>query len=489
MTLKDLLKDVPGLQVGSDVDVEISGLAYSSKMVQPGFLFAALRGGKKDGHEFIGEAISLGARAILSERPKPPNVKVAWVEVRDTREALALAAASFYGHPSLRMKVIGITGTKGKTTLTYLLESILRQAGFQPAVIGTINYRWPGEVIPAQRTTPEAPDLQRMMSKMESLGMTHCLIEVSSHALDLKRVWGIHFDVAVFTNLSAEHLDYHASMEDYFEAKKKLFFLNAKKRTAVVNLDDAWGKRLISELPLTTVSYGLEPAAIVRGQNFRFTENGTKAEAVYPGGTMKICSRLLGKHNLYNILAAVAIGLALNVPAARIKEGIAELKGVPGRLEKIDNSLGLWVFVDYAHTDVALKSLLDAVRELKPRRILLAFGAGGDRDKSKRARMGEVAAALADWTFLTSDNPRSEDPLAILAEIEQGFARSGSRTYSVIPDRREAIEAALAAAKKGDAVLIAGKGHENYQIFKDRTIPFDDAEVARSILKAMESRT
>lgn len=489
MNIKELLRDIPGLQVEGDAEVEISGLAYSSKLVQPGFLFAALRGEKKDGHEFVEEALSHGARAILSERPKPPNMKAVWIEVRDAREALALAAASFYGHPSLRMKVIGITGTKGKTTLTYLLESILLRAGFQPAVIGTINYRWSGKVIPAQRTTPEAPDLQRMMSEMLALGMTHCLIEVSSHALDLKRVWGIHFDVAVFTNLSAEHLDYHPSLEDYFETKKKLFFLNAKKRTAVVNLDDAWGKRLISELPLTTVSYGLEPAAIIRGQDCRFTENGLKAEVDYPGGTMKICSHLLGKHNLYNILAAVATGLALNVPAATIKEGITDLKGVPGRLEKIDNKLGLKVFVDYAHTDIALRSLLEAVRELKPHRILLVFGAGGDRDKGKRPRMGEVAAALADWTFLTSDNPRTEDPLAILAEIEQGFARSGSRAYAVIPDRREAIEAALASAKKGDAVLIAGKGHENYQIFKDRTISFDDAEVVRSILKAMESKT
>jgi UDP-N-acetylmuramoyl-L-alanyl-D-glutamate--2,6-diaminopimelate ligase len=488
MNLKELLRDIPGLQVEGDAEVEISGLAYSSKQVQPGFLFAALRGEKRDGHEFIGEAISHGARAILSERPKPPNMIAAWVEAEDAREALALTAASFYGHPSLQMKVIGITGTKGKTTLTYLLESILRQAGSQPAVIGTINYRWAGKVIPAQRTTPEAPDLQRMMSEMLSLGMTHCLIEVSSHALDLKRVWGIHFDVAVFTNLSAEHLDYHPSLEDYFETKKKLFFLNAKKRTAVVNLDDAWGKRLISELPLITVSYGLEPAAIVRGQRCQFTENGLKAQVDYPGGTMKICSRLLGKHNLYNILAAVATSLALNVPAATIKEGITNLKGVPGRLEKIDNNLGLRIFVDYAHTDVALRSLLEAVRELKPRQIILVFGAGGDRDKGKRVRMGEVAAALADWTFLTSDNPRSEEPLAILAEIEQGFARSGSQAYAIIPDRREAIEVALASAKEGDAVLIAGKGHENYQIFKDRTIAFDDVEVARSILKAMESR-
>ncbi|MBM3284378.1 MAG: UDP-N-acetylmuramoyl-L-alanyl-D-glutamate--2,6-diaminopimelate ligase, partial [Candidatus Aminicenantes bacterium] len=289
--------------------------------------------------------------------------------------------------------------------------------------------------------------------------------------------------------LSAEHLDYHSTMEDYFETKKQLFFLNAKKRTAIVNQDDAWGRRLIAELPLTTISYGLEPASLVRVRSWRHTESGIKAEITYPGGVLKICSRLLGKHNLYNILAAVASGLALNVPPDALREGIADLAEVPGRMQKIANGLGFHVFVDYAHTDVALRSLLEAVKELRPRRVLLVFGAGGDRDRGKRARMGEVAASLADRTFLTSDNPRSEDPLAILAEIERGFARSDAQTYTVIPDRRQAIETALSEAKKGDAVLIAGKGHENHQVLRDRVIPFDDAEVAGSILAAMEQET
>jgi UDP-N-acetylmuramoyl-L-alanyl-D-glutamate--2,6-diaminopimelate ligase len=488
MKLKDMFQGVPGSQVNGNGGTNIAGLAYSSQQVKPGFLFAAIRGEKRDGFDFIEEALQRGAAAVLSDRPRPQAWKGPWVQATDVREALALAAANFYVQPSLRLKVVGVTGTKGKTTLTYLLESILNKAGYKPGVIGTVNYRWPNMVRPAPRTTPEAPDIQRMMSEMLDQGVSHCLLEVSSHALDLKRVWGVHFDIAVFTNLSAEHLDYHASMEDYFEAKKRLFFLNAKKRTAVVNLDDPWGKRLMSELPLATISFGLEPAAIVRAVEYRFAETGIKAEVDFPGGQVRVCSALMGKHNLYNILAAVAAGLALNIPAPTIKEGISALKNIPGRLEKIDNALGLQVFVDYAHTDEALRSLLESIRDLKPRRILLVFGAGGDRDKGKRPRMGEVAASLADLNIITSDNPRSEDPLAILADIEKGFAAKGAKNYRIVPDRREAITQTLAAARKGDYVLIAGKGHEDYQIFKDRTIHFDDAEVVRMALKSLEAK-
>jgi UDP-N-acetylmuramoyl-L-alanyl-D-glutamate--2,6-diaminopimelate ligase len=384
---------------------------------------------------------------------------------------------------------VGITGTKGKTTVAYLLESILLKAGLAPGVIGTINYRYAGRLVPAARTTPEAPDMQRMLSEMVAGGVTHCLIEVSSHGLDLKRVWGVHFDIAAFTNLSPEHLDFHGSIEEYFEAKKKLFFLNAKKRTAVVNLDDPWGKRLINELPLKTVSFGLEPAAIVRAGNIRLSENGIKADVDYPGGQIKVCSRLMGRHNLYNILTAIAAGLALNIPAAAIKEGISELTGIPGRLEKIENGLGFQVYVDYAHTEEAMRSLLVTVRELKPDRIILVFGAGGDRDKGKRPNMGKVAAALADLTFVTSDNPRSEDPLAIIADIERGLIEGQVKEYRIVPDRREAIAQALAAARKGDCVLVAGKGHERTQTFKDQTVPFDDGEVIRENLEALERKS
>jgi UDP-N-acetylmuramoyl-L-alanyl-D-glutamate--2,6-diaminopimelate ligase len=488
MKLEDLLERVPGVSFNGNEKEEIQGIAYSSKDVKPGFLFAALKGERKDGFEFIAEALHNGAVAFLSEKPQPKNIEKTWIQASDAREALALCSANFYSHPSQKMKVVGITGTKGKTTITYLLEEILKKSNFLPAVIGTISYRGPHIKISAERTTPEAPDLQRMMAEMLTQGVTHCLLEVSSHALDLKRVQGIGFDIALFSNLSGDHLDYHHTMEKYFEAKKKLFFLNQKKITAVINFDDPWGKRLISELPSKIVTtYGLEPGSQVRGKNFKLTARGIELSAIHPAGELLVSSPLLGKPNLYNILASIAAALTLNISVPAIKEGIASLQGVPGRFEKIENSLGLHIFVDYAHTDGALKNLLETVRELNPKRIILVFGAGGDRDKTKRPRMGEVAGNLADRTILTSDNPRSEDPLAIIMDIERGIKKTGTRNYKIIPDREEAIEQALALAEKGDYILVAGKGHEDYQIIKNKVIPFKDADVIRLILEKKES--
>jgi UDP-N-acetylmuramoyl-L-alanyl-D-glutamate--2,6-diaminopimelate ligase len=486
MTLKDLLADVPVLFLSGDERTEIRGVAYASKDVGPGYLFAALKGLKADGNDFVADAAARGAAAVLSERPRPGQAGPAWVHVQDAREALALCAANFHGHPSERQKVVGVTGTKGKTTVTYILEEIVRAAGGRPAVLGTVSYRGPGLEVEAGRTTPEAPDLQRYLRTFLDNGGTHTLIEVSSHSLDLKRVWGVSFDVVVFTNLSGEHLDYHASMEDYFEAKKKLFFLDHKKNTAVVNMDDPWGRKLLAELPMRTVSFGLEPAAIVRAVKPVFREDGIRAGIDYPGGTLRAESRLVGRHNLYNIMAAAAAALSLNIPAKAVEDGIAGLAGVPGRFERVPNGLGIQVIVDYAHTDNALQNLLEAVRAMKPRRILLVFGCGGNRDATKRERMGEVAGRLADWTVITSDNPRQEDPLAIIAAIEAGFARAASKAYAVQPDRRTAIRDALIQAQKGDYVLIAGKGHETVQIFKDGTVPFDDVAVAREVLAARE---
>ncbi len=487
MILKDLLKDVTVLAGPGDDTVDIQGITYSSKAVNPNFLFAALKGEKRDGFDFVPEAIKNGAAAILSDKPKPSGLKVSWIQVFDPREALALCSANFYDHPSYKMKLVGITGTKGKTTITFILESILKTAGFRPGVIGTINYRGPDFELKAQRTTPEAPDLQNMLKIMFDTGVTHCLMEVSSHSLDLKRVSGISFDVAVFTNLSGEHLDYHHTMDEYFAAKKKLFLQNSKKRTAVVNEDDPWGKRLIADLPMNTITFGLEPTALVRSEKFKLNGAGLEALIKYPGGQAAITSSLSGKHNLYNILAAFSVALALNVPPQVIRDGIAALKQVPGRFEKIENDLGLNIYVDYAHTDSALRSLLETVKELKPSRILLVFGAGGDRDKSKRERMGEIAGLFADWTFITSDNPRSEDPMDIIREIEKGVLKTGSKKYSFEIDRAEAIAKALAFAKKGDYVLFAGKGHESTQVIKDRIIPFDDRDVIRDILAKMKA--
>jgi len=489
MTLKELLTGLPVLNVQGDDSLEVTGLAYSSKSVKPGFLFAALRGGLRDGLDFVDEARRAGAGVVLADRPKPADFKGVWVEAFDAREALALCADNFYGQPTKELKVIGITGTKGKTTTSYLIEEILESAGQKPGVIGTISYRGPQFEVPADRTTPEAPDLQRMLRQMLDQGGTHCLIEVSSHSLEMKRVWGIRFDAAVFTNLSGEHMDFHGSMDDYFESKKKLFFLNSKKRTAVVNIDDPYGQKLIAELPMATISYGTNASAIVRAASFTFDYSGISLNVDYPGGKAVLTSPLMGKHNVYNILAAVATSLALNVPWSAIQQGIRTLQGVPGRMEKVDNSKDLHVFVDYAHTDNALRQLLETARSLNPSRVLLVFGAGGDRDRSKRERMGEVAAALADEVILTSDNPRSEDPLAIIAEIEAGMKKSGFGRYTVVPDRREAIVRIVTLAKKGDMLLVAGKGHENTQEVKGRKFPFSDAAVLEEALEAKRNES
>lgn len=483
MTLKEMLIGVPIFEIFDGEETDILGIAISSKTVKPGYLFAALRGEKTDGIEFLSEALEKGAAAVLSERPRPQEFPKAWIQVTEPREALALTAANFYGHPSQQMKVVGITGTKGKTTVTYLLEQILHQAGHSAGVIGTISYRGPGLDLSAERTTPEAPDLQRMLRSMLDSGATHCLMEVSSHALNLGRVQGIDFDVAVFTNLSGEHLDHHHTMADYFEAKKRLFALGRKNKMAVINADDPWGKKLISELPIGVITYGLNSSSFILAEDYELSEQGIRTSVKYPAGRMDISSALLGKPNLYNILASIASALTLSLPVSAIQQGISKLKGVPGRFQKIENSRGLHIFVDYAHTDDALKKLLETALELFRERVILVFGAGGDRDKTKRPRMGEVAGALADWTIITSDNPRSEYPMAIIADIERGIRKTGPMKYEVQPNRRAAIERALAMAKKDDCILVAGKGHEGYQIIQDKVLSFNDAEVIRSLLK------
>jgi UDP-N-acetylmuramoyl-L-alanyl-D-glutamate--2,6-diaminopimelate ligase len=487
MKLRDVLQGVTALAPAANGDEEIRGIAYNSKSVKPGFLFAALKGENRNGMDFVAEAEANGAVAVLSSWPKPAAARLAWIKVSDAREALAMVSANFFGHPSDGLKVVGITGTKGKTTVTFILEEILKAAGTATGVIGTIEYRGPGLKVQAGRTTPEASDLQAMLRTLLDAGATHCLMEVSSHSLEQKRVWGVCFDVAVFTNLSGEHLDYHRSMENYFETKRRLFYLNHKRNASVVNMDDPWGQRLIAELPMKTITFGFEPAAIVRAVKSSLTDDGMDVQIAHPGNVLLVHSRLVGKHNVYNILAATAAALALNVSPQDIAQGVAALKGVPGRFEKVANSRGIHIVVDYAHTDNALENLLATAREFKPRRVVLVFGAGGNRDKEKRERMGRVAARLADWTVITSDNPRNEDPMEIIAAIEKGFEKEAARTYEIVPDRKEAIARGLAMANKGDYVLVAGKGHEDYQIFKDRTIHFSDIEVINEILRRMEA--
>jgi UDP-N-acetylmuramoyl-L-alanyl-D-glutamate--2,6-diaminopimelate ligase len=337
--------------------------------------------------------------------------------------------------------------------------------------------------IPAERTTPEAPDIQRLMKQMLDQNATHCLIEVSSHSIELKRILGIDFDISVFTNLSGEHLDYHQTMDHYFNAKKKLFLLGNKKRMAVINHDDPWGKKLITQLPISFISYGVKDGSLIKAEKYKISENGIEISVKYPGGHMDISSPMLGKPNLYNIMASIAASLVLKIPIHSIKQGILDFKGAPGRFEEIPNSLGFRIFVDYAHTDAALKYSLETMKILNPNQIILVFGAGGDRDKTKRERMGKAAGIHADLPIITNDNPRSEDPKEIIAAIEKGVKQSKPINYKIIPDRKKAIEYAISCGQKGDCILVAGKGHENYQIIKDKITHFDDVEVIKEVLE------
>jgi len=483
MKLREVLEGISDTVFEGPLDVDISGITHDSRKVQSGNAFVAVQGEKMDGFAFIEKALQNGAEAVLSKRKKPDLFPKTWIQVSDDREALGLCSANFFGHPSRELKIVGITGTKGKTTVTYILEEILKKANFIPGIIGTISYRGPNIDISAKHTTPEASDLQKMLRQMVDGGATHCIMEVSSHALELKRVTGIEFDVAVFTNLSGEHMDYHQNMDSYFEAKKKLFHAGRNHRTAVINADDDWGKKLISDISMEFISVGLHSPAMVRAEKFEFDTNGTKLTAKFPSGKMAIASRLLGKPNVYNTLSALAVSLALNIRTHAIQEGTAALQGVPGRFERIQNSLGIHIYVDYAHTDDALKNLLETARDLVRERIILVFGAGGDRDKTKRPRMGAIAGELADLTILTSDNPRTESPSAIISDVEEGLRTTGPKKYLILPDRKEAIKKALSLARKNDMILVAGKGHENYQILGDKIIPFSDKDVIHKILK------
>jgi UDP-N-acetylmuramoyl-L-alanyl-D-glutamate--2,6-diaminopimelate ligase len=488
MKLSEVLAGVPNTIFEGPWDVDINGITHDSRGIQTGYVFVAVQGEKMDGFSFIEKALQGGAKAVLSSRKKPDLFPKAWIQVSDEREALGLCSANFYGHPSKELKIVGITGTKGKTTVSYILEEILKKAKFIPGVIGTISYRGPNFDRLAERTTPEASDLQKMLRQMVDGGATHCIMEVSSHALELKRVTGIEFDVAVFTNLSGEHMDYHQSMDLYFEAKKKLFYAGQNNRIAVINTDDDWGKKLVSDISMEFISTGLHSHAMVSAEKFEFNTNGTKLTAKFPSGKMSISSHLLGKPNVYNTLSSLAASLAMDIPTDAIREGIAALRVVPGRFERIKNSLGIHIYVDYAHTDDALKNLLETAQGLARERIILVFGAGGDRDKTKRPRMGAIAGELADLTILTSDNPRTESPSDIISDIEQGIRTTGPNKYLIQPNRKEAIKKAFSLARKDDMILVAGKGHENYQILGDKIIPFSDKDVIHDILEGIGGR-
>jgi UDP-N-acetylmuramoyl-L-alanyl-D-glutamate--2,6-diaminopimelate ligase len=473
--------------------VEARGVAHDSRQAVPGWVFVALRGLKADGVTFAPQAIANGAAAVVAERAPAAPVGVPWIVVSDARLALAILADAFYGHPSRDMRVVGITGTNGKTTTSYLLSAIFEAAGVQCGLMGTVTYRIGAREVEATRTTPEAPEVQRMLRQMADEGCGACVMEVSSHALALRRVDGMHFAAGIYTNLTRDHLDFHADMEDYFAAKRRLFAMLPADAPSVINLDDPRGGALVDVAP-NPITYAINRAADVSPGPLSYSLSGLTFEVRTPHGVVHVRSRLVGRPNVYNILAATAAAVALGLPLDAIERGLEGLAGVPGRFELASTGDDdITVVVDYAHTDDALRNLLETARPLAQHRLITVFGCGGDRDRSKRPLMGMVAARLSDVVVITSDNPRSEEPSRIIEEAKRGAqaeVRNGTPELLTIVDRREAIREAVRRAREGDVVLVAGKGHEKYQEIGGRVLPFDDVAVAREALAArrMNSR-
>jgi UDP-N-acetylmuramyl-tripeptide synthetase len=502
--VKPICVDHKGARKGTDP--EIKSVHYRAQDVAPGGLFVAIAGHAADGHDFIEAAIKKGAVAIVSQ--KELKSEIPSIQVADTRQALADIAAWFYGRPSERLTVIGITGTNGKTTTAYLVESILLQTGCSVGVIGTINYRYAGNSFDNPVTTPESLDLQRILADMLRAGVTHVVMEASSHAIDLYRIRSCWFDVAVFINLSQDHLDFHGNMESYWASKKRLFsdyLLTGPKKdqaVAVINCNSSKGKELADSLQVPAIKIGSGPGDPVRTVNVKCDLNGIAGEIETPAGKFDFKSRLVGEHNLENILCATGVGLTLNLSTDDLKSGINAVAAIPGRLERIENDSGRFVYVDYAHTPDALENVIRALRAVTADRIICVFGCGGDRDNTKRPLMGEIAARLCDLAVITSDNPRTEEPRAIIDQILEGTREINTRQYLptdlqggfnekgyvIEADRQRAIQLGVSVSQSGDTVLIAGKGHETYQILGTSTIAFDDREEARKALRAVSGR-
>lgn len=497
MTLAELVQPLDVTVPAEARDAQVTGLTDDSRAVKPGHVFIAVKGGKADGHRYLAQAVQAGAAALVVQDPPgasaPPAVPV--IRVSDSRRAVGLLAGRFHGDPSSRLAMIGVTGTNGKTTTTYLCRALLEAAGRKVGVIGTVAYQIGAEVIPASHTTPGAVELQALLARMVAAGLDAAVMEVSSHALALDRTAGCEFDLAVFTNLTQDHLDFHADMEEYFQAKLRLFSGLApagrklKPKRAIVNVDDERGPRVCQACRVPVWTYAIQRPADIRAEAVRLSLAGTAFTAATPVGRFEVASKLVGEHNVYNLLAAIGVGLQEGLTQEQIRAGLASVDNVPGRFERVDEGQPFTVVVDYAHTEDALMRLLAAANRLKTGRIITLFGCGGDRDRGKRPKMGRVAAEQSDVVVLTSDNPRSEDPAAILRDVEAGVkdalaAAPARARYRVLVDRREAIEAAIGEAREGDTVLIAGKGHEDYQIIGNRKLHFDDREVARDVLRA-----
>jgi UDP-N-acetylmuramoyl-L-alanyl-D-glutamate--2,6-diaminopimelate ligase len=479
-----------GVQVRAGLpttDLRIQQVVHDSRKVQGGALFVAIHGEATDGNLFAKDAAKRGAVAVVSgttasvDWPK----EIPWIEVNEPRKALAIAAANFYGKPADALRLVGVTGTNGKTTTTSLIDSIVKASGAKAGLFGTIGYHTPKGDKPAPNTTPESADLQGFFAEIRDAGGTYATLEASSHALAMDRLWGCHFATAVFTNLTRDHIDFHKTFENYFAAKRRLFEGTGAGApdVAVVNADDEWGKKLVG-VAKKTLTYGLQNGADLKAKKFQLSFDGLNFAAQTPNGTIQLESPLVGRINVYNILAAIGAGIALGFSNDLIEAGIRNLNAVAGRFQRIDQGQPFLVVVDYAHTDDALENLIKTARELNTKgRIITVFGCGGSRDRTKRPIMGETSGRLSDLSVLTSDNPRQEDPLKIISDIVVGMQKSAGK-YMIEADRANAIQLAIEEARTGDIVLLAGKGHEDYQIFADYTIHFDDREVARKALAA-----
>jgi len=486
MQLKTLLAAIPVRQIIGALDRPVESIAYDSRRVQRNALFVAMRGEKVDGHEFIGQAVEKGASVIVADREEK-HLRATCVVVEDTRTSLADLSAIFYGHPAQRLKLAAVTGTNGKTTTSFLIKHICEKAGLRCGLIGTVRYEIGERVLPAIRTTPESLDLQELLAQIVNAGCRAAAMEVSSHALAQNRTRGLEWNVAVFTNLTQDHLDFHGTMESYFESKAKLFTQlgqqeNKRKPAAVVNIDDRYGQQLLDKIDkrVAIVTYGMGARADFRVSNYRVEFGGTSYQLDARGKSYLVRVPLIGRFNVANSVAALAAANGLGVDLRAAVLSLGKSPQVPGRLEMVPAKRQFQVFVDYAHTPDALANVLKTLRELQPQRLIVVFGCGGDRDRQKRPLMGEMVDRQADYAIITSDNPRKEDPSRIVAAIEKGFR---STHFEKIVDRTEAINRAIALTQPRDIVLIAGKGHENYQEFADHTIPFDDIQVARRAIE------
>ncbi|MGB4505258.1 MAG: UDP-N-acetylmuramoyl-L-alanyl-D-glutamate--2,6-diaminopimelate ligase [Syntrophaceticus sp.] len=487
ITFQELLQGVEVL-TAAGLERIVTGLHYDSRQVKPGNIFVCIQGYRTDGHLFIQDALSRGAIGVVIEKDIDIDSGISFVRVNNSRLALALMAANYYGHPSRNLTLIGVTGTNGKTTTTHLIEAVLAGRGESTGIIGTIWNKIGEQKFPVVRTTPESLDLQAILAKMNAAMVQTVSMEVSSHALYLQRVAACEFDVGVYTNITQDHLDFHGSLDEYLAAKMLLFEGLGKERTkkrpcyAVVNNDDSAAKRIKHCTRVPVITYGIHEQADVRADQVRLTPEGSSFVVVHSEGDFQVFTSLPGEFNVYNSLAAISVGLKEGVPVTVIKDALQKMKGVPGRFELVDEGQNFTVVIDYAHTPDGLKNVLKTARAITRGRLITVFGCGGDRDAGKRPIMGRISGEISDYTVITSDHPRSEDPEQIEQQIEDGIRQIKNAHYTIITDRYQAIRHALLSARDGDFVVIAGKGHETYQVIGDQVLPFDDHQVVREIL-------